>query len=147
MSKTKHEIKYKAYVPELKKIVDVFGINPMNQTVYLSHQQLFGRPGDDILMSYADPLDKYDTPVKLMQFTGLKDKNGVEIYEGYIISTGAKQHTFIDYQAPSFVLRWLTPKGNKGTAWSDIAYDSDGIAFGEVIGNIHKNPELLEANK
>jgi uncharacterized phage protein (TIGR01671 family) len=61
----------------------------------------------------------------LMQYTGLKDKNGVEIYEGDILQTSAN-----DYRE----VTWLS------VGWSSQMLDPDWI---EVIGNIYENPELL----
>jgi len=86
----------------------------------------------------------------LMQFTGLKDKNGKEIYEGdvlkLVVYNNIGKHSirivsfdkgcfgFIDNTGKFFPLGIII--GNKGNE-----------KIFEVIGNIHSNPELLEATK
>ena len=67
-----------------------------------------------------------------MQSTGLKDKNGSEIFEGDII----KRHNKIQ------TVEWIG-----GDEKDYQGYDIDQV-FGkwEVIGNIHENPELMSDN-
>lgn len=83
--------------------------------------------------------------VELLQFTGLKDKYGVEIYEGDVISIGcSKTHPELDlvvvcrnFDTAAFACRLPHEK----EPYSDHLF---GINSGEVIGNIYENPELLE---
>ena len=86
--------------------------------------------------------------VELMQYTGLKDKNGKEIYEGDIIKgrdTDCKEYPYI------IDVKW----DKKLSGWSPLdSYTTNGvndredgyfdISFCEVIGNIYENPELLK---
>ncbi len=81
----------------------------------------------------------------LMQFTGLKDKNGKEIYEGDIITN----HDFESNLLIGFSSDKCAFVGSKTTSFNieDIYNFFDDIVFEdkwEVIGNIYENPELLK---
>jgi uncharacterized phage protein (TIGR01671 family) len=102
----------------------------------------------------------------MMQFTGLKDKVGKEIYEGDIIRTyeyndswddGAIGDVTWDNERAQFRFNWkilLVKSGEKdfrdpiSTICSSSAYNSDRSEGEiEVIGNIYENPEILENKK
>jgi len=92
-----------------------------------------------------------DKRYKLMQYTGLKDKNGKDIYEGDIV-TGYWMDIFD--QPQKFVIKW----GGNYPAFD--CYDTDGKYHDfeynllmndeiewEIVGNIYENPELIEVKK
>lgn len=75
--------------------------------------------------------------IKLMQYTGKKDKNGVEIYEGDIVR-------YAEFNCPvlwSKDLMWCIDINNGYGEEMLTAYFDYEL---EVIGNIYENPELLE---
>lgn len=75
----------------------------------------------------------------VMQYTGLKDKNGKEIYEGDICSSlNGKPMGVVMYQAPSFVIK----KNKRAKTWYTFDLMPEENQFQEVIGNIYENPEL-----
>ncbi len=81
----------------------------------------------DIIMN----LKRFD----LMQFTGLKDKNGKEIYEGDIIRNLDKEIGEIKWLSFGWYVH--CPKIDDGLHWLNQKEV-------EVIGNIYENPELLK---
>jgi uncharacterized phage protein (TIGR01671 family) len=86
--------------------------------------------------------------LELMRFTGLTDKNGKDIYEGDIIQErkddGEKAKHFcigsVTFKLGRFVINWKPEKDGQ-IFYSETLYCHNENS--EVIGNIHKNPELL----
>ena len=86
---------------------------------------------------HSIPLDK----VELMQSTGLKDKNGKEVFIGDIIkcTRGCPHEVYLEKEyggtyiggMPAIYLKGI----REGYAWTEHE---------EILGNIYENPELLE---
>ena len=90
-------------------------------------------------------MDDFTDRIILMQYTGLKDKNGVEIYEGDFLMAGDAYLGVIKYHSTraQFIGK------NIGETFQEDEYDTLYTKNGrfnsaKVIGNIYENPELLE---
>lgn len=89
--------------------------------------------------------------VILMQYTGLKDKHGKEIYEGDIVelvntykgmnTKSIVEIAFIDF---TFAGKWKSEYSPSGYMYNPLCSYNFPIVTIEVIGNIYENPELLK---
>lgn len=131
----KREIKFRAYSSHNHKMYPVSNIEwDLDGRIWVIADD--GKNGIELM----------DEEAHLMEYTGLHDKNGREIYEGDIIVTHPKMKYEIptggvvqygDYQ-PMF--GYKTEDGDYYSIWSSNVYRTY-----EVIGNIFEDPELMEA--
>ncbi len=85
----------------------------------------------------------YDLPnTTLMQYTGLKDKNGKEIYEGDILSHPGTMEMNAGICCVEYDADFAKYVGKRGdlSMRCNMAWLGE---YGEVIGNIYENPELV----
>jgi len=148
----KREIKFRAFLDgEMKFFGKSVFVTNDDELVFREHEN-----------HYIDSWPQHDD-LELMQYTGLKDKNGVEIYESDIVELevefcGASNEY---YEQEGFhvihtgVVTFMPSKGfhlkisrswdlDNNEPW--IAPKTKGIVQyrSKVIGNIHENPELIK---
>ena len=140
---------YRAWLIKDKKMVDVKSIHFGTKKIMYGYSH--GK------QSYGNTTCSFDD-CKLMEFTGLTDKNGKKIFEGDILDDRKENGCVgvIVFEDGAFKVRWY------GTTIMLYPYGYDDAGFGEletdhldmyviekfeVIGNIHDNPELLEVKK
>lgn len=125
------ELKFRAWEKEDKEMCDV------EELIFadgeLIKASILYKNGNDVL--------RYTSMIELMQFTGLKDKNGEFIYEGDLLKGDA-------YVDDIFEVIW---EGNHyGVGFSCFGKDGamvdmeDDWSDLEIVGNIYQNPELLK---
>lgn len=82
-------------------------------------------------------LQSAGTKITYMQYTGVNDKNGKEIYEGDIIKYGG-----LDAEN-TFQYLFVTFDAEKAAFYAGSPSLQDLSVYGEVIGNKYENPELF----
>lgn len=141
-----------------------------NKMWWLAKLDLWGDPDQTIcelapyLPKYEELYDIYLSDVILMQSTGLKDKKGVEIYEGDIvrhskISTDISIVRFGEFGVPNieemeyqdmavgFYFENASDLKDVEPFNMTIPLNNLYVEGIEIIGNIYENPELLEESE
>jgi uncharacterized phage protein (TIGR01671 family) len=137
----KSQLKFRAYVKSQNRIIDLHGFH---------NDYAFGVTNDsEEIGENIFPL----SDVEIMRFTGFKDKNGVEIYQGYIyrhnnnknfvcVFTDLFGFVFIEINKNfrSVLTDRMLMKSHYNRKKNDLSSFKKYI---EIIGNIYENPELL----
>jgi uncharacterized phage protein (TIGR01671 family) len=103
---------------------------------------------DGVVRKFNAITQKYTTQEwELMQYTGLKDKYGKEVYEGDIVKTPL--NNICEIKWAEVIEEWrgdifkYTGFGLRNIKYNKM-YHLDDVESFEIIGNIYANPELLK---
>lgn len=116
------EIKFRMWDKEIKEMLDNEELQQKDSDEWCVYNCITTENGND-------------GGIVFMQYTGLKDKNGKEIYEGDILS----DHVF-NYIVVFYAGAWCLKLSIASSSW----YSLYPVACQrEIVGNIYENPELL----
>ena len=128
------EIKFRAWHKDDKRYIEFYKLGFLEDGS-LWYLQEIDENENDINPRFFEHKDDWD----LMEYTGVKGKNGVEIYDGSIV-----RFTVDEYNTREYVEEVVY---SDGAFWCgnwllfDAKMNDDDL---EVLGNIYENPELLE---
>lgn len=145
------DIKFRAWLPKEKRMVTHKTWTVINEdqdecdfqtALFVAHECLYqstpaswgnlaDEPDAEMIASYSDNFE-------LMQYTGLKDKNGKEIYEGDIL------HFKDPHDGIIGTVEWADFGWQVTNDYFDQQFEDTPPDEWEVIGNIYENPELLK---
>ena len=134
------EIKFRAWSKEDKKMEFYDYWFTVSHHGYLCFQH-----GPDPI--YVDDSDvDYPDTVIVMQYTGLKDKNGVEIFENDILEHPEYGNCKVIYRHGGFGIEAKTSSWIN-TGFHSFSTRSADYEHCEVLGNLYENPNLLSQDK
>ena len=134
------EIKFRAFDKEHRIFMEIESLDMNFIYQNKKHIAVWRKPykfENSNAISHRAKVDK----TILMQYTGLKDKNGIEIYEGDIFIKDYTPH-IIEFHNGRYV--GTTGKGYDTRNCVDL--DEDLAYIITTIGNIYENKELLKEN-
>ena len=133
------KLKFRAWLKEEKKMVNV-------ETMDFTDKSIQYLEKNEFINAYLLRRMIFDD-IELMQYTGLKDKNGKEIYEEDIIKYKFPYDTRLKHISPVKFLETEASFGIKDRYGNEIPlYTISANNYFEVIGNIYENKNLLEEN-
>nr|WP_302224775.1 YopX family protein [Streptococcus lutetiensis] len=134
--------KFRAWLKEEQRMIesyDTLAIDYENEEIVT--QKIYSERG----LAIERDIHSYDfDDVKLMQSTGLKDKNGKEIFEGDVLQTHDGELSKVVWN--KYLGCWEVEFLSEIVDLSEVADVKSNRSDCEIVGNIYENPEFLEGD-
>ena len=130
------EIKFRAWIKEDKKMENVKTMDFTDKTIRCLKKNEF-------INAYLLRRVSFDD-VELMQYTGLKDKNGKEIYENDLISCNKYKNIVVFFENGCFKVKYSKNDTTNVTCTLDTFLEKYKC---KISGNVYENKNLLEENR
>lgn len=134
-----NNLKFRAYIKPIQKIVDVLEIDFKNKTALLdiATNKVYSE-----FSFWRKEIILHFSKIEIMQSTGLFDKNGTEIFEGNIVQYLDGEYSFVGVVENSVFGIYAKNKYDN-YRFEDFADENTKEADIVVIGNIYENKGLL----
>ncbi len=132
------EIKFRVWDKERKEFIEWLNADPMIQCAsgallcWERTQNKDGSYGEDIIVNKPE----FSINLVIQQYTGLKDKDGKEIYEGDIMIYENK-YQIVDFRYGGWYIHYEAPNKSE-SSFLETVFDR------KIIGNIFENPDLIK---
>ncbi len=128
------EIKFRAWDKSFEMMYEVDAIRFFDELIEVDNEE----------DHQTDNINKYE----VMQYTGLKDKNGTDIYEGDILSTDLdRPYLIVEFRNGAFMFQCHDNGKDYYDFMATTGENSNFTKYHEVIGNIYEHSYLLEQKK
>lgn len=126
------KLKFRVYNKKTREWYDEESLILWNGQVYESFHYL-----EDYMAMNPDD-------IHLMQFIGVKDKSGTEMYEGDLVQYLDGEFSFVGQIKRDCYKFYIEITAHDRIGFISFCDTTDGNSILEIIGNIYDNPELLE---
>ncbi len=145
------EMKYMAWDEKKKEMIGPWDMHFFSINAdWIGHpnlcfgERVIGNPTEENIIHNIEEAKDFSKRFKVRQFTGLKDKKGIEIYEGDIVELKAA------FGTENYISEWS--EDNLGFSFKSIIPSEhnmfiskeESLLHAEVIGNIWENGDLLD---
>jgi uncharacterized phage protein (TIGR01671 family) len=134
-------INFKAYRKDAKEWGEVIGYSKDDDGEFI-HIRFYT---SDKKYYYEKWYKTTDTDIVLLQYTGINDKNGKKIYDGYILE-GIQESSCVTYPTKKVSVWNNKIKHIVEFNPSNLFLTESYSKFCEVIGNVYDNPEFIQDN-